>query len=550
MSIFSDAFTRPRAEGNGDGFRGNYGWVSPEGFALEDGVSGIAVSATAIKQCGVVLAALSFLANSVAVCAPSVYRTNETSGKRTLVPKTHYLRRVLRKPNPKQSGFRWIGSSVWRAALYGNSYSEILPATLKTEPYSTAVGRLRPLNPKVTRIVDERESGELIYQTTRPGKGVERIQQDKMFHLRGVSEDGDSGEEIYKLMRMAVEIAKVAEKHTSTFLRKGSRLSGLLITSGPMTEDKRKELRQSINENNGGPDNTGTFGILPFGVEVKPIASSNRDGQLQEIREFQLGDILRFLRVPGIVVGYSEKTQGYGSAKEFYESGGLKHCVLPWIENFEAEIEFALVSEDDDIEVEFDMDVLTRPETWARIDSLTKAAGRPFMTGNEARVAQNMNPVEGDPSMDKVKDETPGGGFAAQNGGEKGGAPKKPGNKPKPDPAPSDDNEARRAAAAFKRVVMNSASMLVEHENNMVAAKAPKYASNQKGWVTWVEGFYATHADRVAVALDLPIDEAQLYSRTRQALILDKGIGCLETSQAEAVQYLTHLALREHSIAA
>lgn len=545
MSIINRAYNPQTAASSGD-FKGNYAFVGPENFMMDvSSNAGVIVNDQTMMRCMAVLGALRWLSNAVALCARSARVVHEKNGVRTDVDENHYLRQVVRRPNVRQSMFRWAHSQVFRAAIFGNAYNEIVPGTLPTPPYRTWAKELRPLKPHGTFAVNQFTSvGELIYQITREDGSTDRVGQEKIFHLRGVTSNGDTGEPVSMLLRNVIGIALASEKHKASFLKKGARLAGMLMTSGPMDDKKRGELRSSMNENNGGSDNTGTFGILPYGVDIKPLASTNRDGQLIEVDDNTVRNILMGIGVPGIVVGYSDKTQGYASAKEFYESGGLKHCVLPWVENFEDEMKFSLILEEErDVEVEFDMDVLTRPETWNRIEMLSKAVGRAFMKPNEARIFQGMNPVTDDPTMDEVTAPT-GQGQAAIEGA-KGGRPSDPRNKPS-DPAPSDDDKAATPSPFELRarsIARGAAASLIEREMYDLAVKAPKYARNQEGWKEWVPKYYEGHADRVSSTLGIPKDKAKAYCAAQAASVIEHGIATMAAWSVTIQPVLEALAL-------
>lgn len=549
MSIWSSAFA-PKASGPSAGT-----YIDPlSGFMIESSTlnSGVVVTDRAISQCMVVLGALRWLSNAVAVCSTGLQVLESRDDQRRVeVSKKHYLRRLLKQPNKSQSRFRFFRNNTYRAARFGNSYSEIVAGPLPTAPFQTFAAELRPLDTRSTRVIDQRENGELIYETIRTpynkvGGKREVLGQERVFHLRGAveTEDGNSGENIQLLIRNAVAIALAAEKHTATFLKKGARLAGLLVPAGPMGKKERDDLRASLVTDMGGVENTGTLGMIPFGMDLKQLASNNRDSQLQELREFEIRDILMGLGTPGIVVGYSDKAFGYGSAKEFYESGGLRHCVLPWLENFESEIETSLVLDDEEIDVELDMEVFTRPDIWQRCENVVKLTGRPVLDGNEGRLMLNYNPKDDDPSMDKVAGPTGQEKAAAE--GSKGGRPKDP-KKPKRDPVPSDE-EARSdspAIAKARQVAQGAATFLVDREMTDILTKAPKYARNWEGWKTWVAGYYDKHAERLVSVLAITPEKAKRYCADNAAAILAGGVTVMTPWSSTMPPVLVALTLEE-----
>ena len=413
-------------------------WYTPDpsGYILESGMSGVTLSADTLLRCGTVLAAVRFRGDSWAMCPPSTYRRTSRGREED---SNHYSQLVLRNPNRWQTGNRWRHlNGVWMA-LWGNAYNEMVAG-----PRSFA-DELRPMHPSVTRVVDQRADGSLLYLHQRPGQDEVRLGQEMVLHFRDLSTDGLQGVSMHRLIRNIVGIALLAEKHQTTFLSKGTRVSGLLVPTQPLNPDQRKVLRESVNEDLGGSRNTGMLGILPHGVDLKQISLTHREAQFAELADHTVGAILRFLGVPGFVIGYQgDKANTYASAKETAQEA-LRHTVLPGLTNIEAEEEKALLVPGDGRQIKHNMDVLLRVNTKDRYDALFKAAGRPWITGNEARAVEDLNPSD-QPDMDEVL--LPSNMMGVVDDG--GQAKPSPGSPEQPDgPTAAVTEEARLAAAAL-----------------------------------------------------------------------------------------------------
>lgn len=511
------------------------------GFMLERGENGIALSAETILNCGTVLAAVRFRGDSWAMCPPSTYR--KTSRGREEDP-THYSQVVLRNPNRYQTGNRWRHlNGVWMGT-WGNAYNEILGGPM------AFAQELRPLHPMWTSVADQRADGSLLYVVRQPGQAERRLGQEQILHFRDLSTDGISGVAIYKLIRTVVGIALLAERHAATFLRKGARLSGLLVPSKPLDQKERTDLRESANTTMGGASNTGTFGILPFGVDLKPISNTNREAQFAELSDQAVGAILRFLGVPGVVVGYADKTATYASAEAFFEKGGIKHCVLPIITNVEAEEEKALLLRGDGRQIKHNLDVLLRANTKDRYEALFKAIGGPWMSRNEGRRIEDLN-EDPDPEMDRIL--TPVNMVPELPEPEAPEPPSPPSGTPMAPPAgasPDEEEEDEEAnAAALKArarwLAQSAAAQVVRREIAAVTEKAPKYARNPDGWREWVAAYYDRHAAHVTKALDVPAAAARSYCDAQAADLLAGGAGVVASWESKVTPRLAALALGE-----
>jgi hypothetical protein len=73
----------------------------------------------------------------------------------------------------------------------------------------------------------------------------------------------------------------------------------------------------------------------------------------------------------------------------------VMHTMTPWAERWEASIGSELLLEGDDLEVEFDFANLMRGDAASRSAYYQSGIQNGWLTRNEARVAENLNPLEG-----------------------------------------------------------------------------------------------------------------------------------------------------------
>src|SRR5690606_33118559 len=111
---------------------------------------------------------------------------------------------------------------------------------------------------------------------------------------------------------------------------------------GHMPTEKRKENEEAWRRNWGGPEGSGGTPLLTGGMKYHPIVANNKDSQWIEARSFQVEEILRFLGVPGVLVGYADKTATYASAEQFFLSF-VTHSVRPWTENIAQELNASVI---------------------------------------------------------------------------------------------------------------------------------------------------------------------------------------------------------------
>lgn len=71
------------------------------------------------------------------------------------------------------------------------------------------------------------------------------------------------------------------------------------------------------------------------------------------------------------------------------------HTMTPWAERWEASIEADLMLEGDELEIEFDFANLMRGDAASRSAYYQSGIQNGWLTRNEARIAENLNPISG-----------------------------------------------------------------------------------------------------------------------------------------------------------
>lgn len=504
---------------------------------------GVAVTADTVINCGVVFGAINYRANIFSQCQPSVIQ-KLANGRKDLPDSPVWA--LLRDPEPETNltGVAWRHLMMFWVQLYGNAYAQIIGGP------SYFAERLMPMEPWNVSVVGNRPNGANVYEYADPMKNGAKVtlNQEKVLHFRGPSTDGHQGLAMWRLIRNAVAIAQLAEAHTSASLRKGNRLAGFLVPKGDAGgDDQRKALAASVNEAFAGPSNTGQLGVLPYEVEFQPAATNNREAQLLELRDWQVGDILRFLGIPGVVVGYGDKTATYASAEAFFEDA--KRCVLPWVVNFEAQEEKQLLLRGSGQQVKHNLDAVLRADTSARYEALSKATGgRGWVTPNEAREMEDMSRIETDPTMDQVAPAA----NASPNDPERQGAPPAGRKLPAP-PPPADDaaNEARdwhrrqMAVTLAAREVRKEIKAISGSGANGGQGAALRFAKDPAGWRAWATDYYAKHAPHVAALPGMNEGKAREYCDGQLAALLGGGVAATEAWETEATARLAWMILGE-----
>lgn len=466
----------------------------------------------------VIYRAVNVLAHSVASIPLVIYRRLPNDGKERA--RDHPQYRLLHdRPNRFSTSFRWRHLLMTQAVLWGNHYSQILPGL-------GGIGQLVPLSPDVTRIVDQLNDGRLVYLTrerTMRGFGEEkRLLQDDVLHVRGFSLDGKGGIPLTRLARNAIGLALTAERHGSLFMRRGARFSGFLSTSANMDKPKRKENEEAWQRAYGGGEGTGLTPLLTGDMKFEQISSNNKDSQWLEARTFQVEELLRFIGVPGVLVGYADKTSTYASAEQFFLSFA-KHSVQPWTENIAGELNFSVVTDPDEFYADFILEGLLKGDVKTRYTAHQLAIHSGWKTRNEVRVEESYNrgPAELDEFLQPMNMEVAGeqeGDDRADDDDDEDDRNDLP-----PIVVPDPDDGAGARVGRLAMIARRAVERLVRKEFAAIAGTngrlgtAARYADDPAGWQAWLERFYGRHAQEISAELDVPAAAAAEYCDVQRA---------------------------------
>ena len=114
-------------------------------------------------------------------------------------------------------------------------------------------------------------------------------------------------------------------------------------------------------------------------------------------RQFQLGEIARFFRVPSHLINDSERATSWGSGLEQLDLGFLKYTLTPYLRRWERSLSDSLMTplEKRRLIVEHNVEGLLRADSKTRSEFYASAAQNGWMMRNEIRKKENLPPVPG-----------------------------------------------------------------------------------------------------------------------------------------------------------
>jgi len=140
-------------------------------------------------------------------------------------------------------------------------------------------------------------------------------------------------------------------------------------------------------------ENRGKVLVLENGMKFHEVGVTNKDAQFLELRKFQITDIARLFRMQPHMIADLDRATFSNIEQQSLEF--VMHTMTPWAERWEASIEAELLFDGDGLEVEFDFANLMRGDAASRSSYYQSGIQNGWLTRNEARIAENLNPLEG-----------------------------------------------------------------------------------------------------------------------------------------------------------
>jgi HK97 family phage portal protein len=349
-------------------------------------ISGARVSPDTAMRLAAVYACVRVLAETMAMLPFVVYRPGPNGGKERVTD--HWLYRLFAKrPNRFQNPFEWREMLQGHLALRGNAYCQIV-ANAKGE-----ITELMPMHPDRVRM-EMLPSGEYRYRISNHGGQEVLLSRGEVWHLRGLSSDGILGLSPIDLARESLGMALAAQDYGARFFSNDAKPTGGWIEfPGSFKDQEAKRLfRDSFQAAQSGA-NRGKVLVLESGMKYHEVGVTNKDAQFLELRKFQITDIARLFRVPPHMIADLDRATFSNIEQQSLEF--VMHTMTPWAERWEASIEAELMLEGDELEVEFDFANLMRGDASSRSAYYQSGIQNGWLTRNEARIAENLNPIEG-----------------------------------------------------------------------------------------------------------------------------------------------------------
>jgi HK97 family phage portal protein len=369
--------------GNGD--RGPVGSWQMNRNAPQAGLELLAFSA--------VYACINTIASDLSKLPLQVFEVDMESGARKL-RRTDYYAQLMREPNTYQTASDFMFAFVQSYLLQGNTYCYCGKRNRRGE--ITELHVLRPYN--VRPLILQDGTGQIFYEINEDWlAGItlpdQRIPERDIIHHRLPLLPG------YPLVGVTPIFAAAASsavglqilRESQQFFGNASRPSGLLSTEQHMSDDLKARYKQEWDLAYRGAE-FGKTAVLSGGMKWQPLTITAQDAQLIEQLRYSVEDVARVFRVPPFMLGDLSKVtyRNNETLVRIY----MSNCLGFHIEALEQRLSRAF-DFPQNFEIRFDLSGFLRTEIDVRFDAYAKGLNGGWISANEVRAQEGLEPVEG-----------------------------------------------------------------------------------------------------------------------------------------------------------
>lgn len=302
---------------------------------------------------------------------------------------------VVYKPNGYQSQSQFLQQWMISKLLAGNTY------ILKQRDNRGLVVRLYPLDPTRVRPLITPDGSiyyslgldplSEVYKATEVAPASEII-HDRMpglFHpLIGTSP-------IFACSLPAIQ-GHAMQKASASFFKNMAQPSGILTAPGAISDATATRLKSEWNDKFSG-HNIGRVAVLGDGLKFEPVTITAAAAQQVEQLRLTAEMVCSAFGVPSFMVGVTPPptyTNIEAMTQQYWSQ-----CLQTHMEGVECGMTEGLglydANTDLELAVKLDLDVLLRMDTASRLNAWKTAISAGMMSPNEARLKENLPPVEG-----------------------------------------------------------------------------------------------------------------------------------------------------------
>jgi len=354
------------------------------GFGLFSGVTQTATPVTA--NTALTLSAfyngIEIITNDYAKLPKAVFRKTDNGRFKQSSHPVNYL--ISKRPNNLMTAFNFDKMMLQYAVLKGNAYAQIVRNNTGT-PVS-----LQLINQDQHPVEVVEYNAKLFYKVDGTV-----IAAEDMLHIPGFSFNGITGVSVITHAANSLGINLSAKEFAIDYYDQKGVGTGVVTAATKMDNDAKTRLGEAL-ANAFSTKKNWQIPIIDEASKFQHIKITPQESQFLLTNKDGLGEVARFLNIPLHKLKSLDNVNN--SITENLEIQHGQDSILPWVRKFEQEYDAKLFNAREikqNYYTKVNINALLRADTKTKTDYLTKGIFSGWLTRNEARALEEMNPLEG-----------------------------------------------------------------------------------------------------------------------------------------------------------
>lgn len=292
------------------------------------------------------------------------------------------------EPNDWQTSYKWRELKQRHILGWGNGYTRVIRSRR-----GEAI-KLDACMPWETTLLNT--GGRYTYGVYNE-EGSFAISPDDMIHIRALGNNQKMGLSPIIQHAETIGMGMSGQQYTSSFFNGNARPAGIVSVKGEIKDEGWKRLKavwQKAAQALRSQENKTL--LLPAELDYKALTVSPVDAQLIDMMKLNRSMIAGIFNVPAHMINDLEKATFSNITSQAIQF--VRYTIMPWVANWEQELNRRLFTRAERAAgyyVRFNLAGLMRGTPQERAQFYHFAITDGWMSRNEARVFEDMNPVDG-----------------------------------------------------------------------------------------------------------------------------------------------------------
>jgi HK97 family phage portal protein len=311
------------------------------------------------------------------------------SGDKVETVKDHPAYYLLHdSPNAWQTSYKLREYAQSSVLLYGNAYIHIV------RDKNGGVVSLESLEPWKVQLL--KNGSRYVYAYYGDDKTMS-LSPDDVLHIKSLGPSIKIGKSVIQTHAETIGLGLDARKFASGFFGGNARPAGILSVKTPLNSnawENFKKMWQTAQEKLRSEENKTI--LLPAELDYKALTVSPVDTELLSMMKLNRSEIAGIFNVPAHMINDLEKATFSNISEQTIQF--IRFSVMPWVVNWEQELNRKIFTEAErkaGYFVKFNLAGIMRGTAGERATFYHAAITDGWMSRNEARQLEDMNPVEG-----------------------------------------------------------------------------------------------------------------------------------------------------------